>query len=185
MHFIQTIRATGALASPEEFRDDKPYPSRPDPNPLRDNDELIAGVEIFPLTGNADGRGSLFELSIFDQVSEPVVHVYQVFAEPGSVRAWVYHKRQFDRLAYTNGEFDVVLYDIRADSATKGMINVIRAGEKNPCLIRIPPYVVHGVCNRGKERASFVNMPTRRYDLSNPDKSRLPKDDPRIPYRFE
>lgn len=185
MQIFRSIRFSETAIVPEDFRDDAPLGPRRTLPATQAPDELIEGFEISPLRGNTDSRGSLFELSVFDQAAEPLVHVYQVFAEPGSVRAWVYHKRQYDRLAYTSGEFEVVLFDIRKNSPTAGMLNIVHAGSNNPCLLRIPPFVVHGVRNRGKEAASFVNMPTRRYDPAHPDKSRLAKDDARIPYSFD
>jgi dTDP-4-dehydrorhamnose 3,5-epimerase len=45
--------------------------------------------------------------------------------------------------------------------------------------------VVHAVQSIGTTDAVFVNMLTRAYDPSYPDKSRLPQDHPGIPYRFE
>ena len=185
MQFLRSTRFPEITITPEDFRDDAPFAPRSQAPALKGAEGLIDGVEIFPLSANKDSRGALVELSVFDQDAEPVVHVYQVFAEPGSVRAWVYHKRQFDRLAYTSGEFEVVLFDIRRESATYRMLNVLEVGAEYPCVLRIPPFVVHGVRNKGKETASFLNMPTRRYDTMHPDKSRLSKDDPRIPYRFD
>ncbi|MBY0531373.1 MAG: polysaccharide biosynthesis protein [Xanthobacteraceae bacterium] len=185
MPLIRSARFPEAAIAPEDFKDDTPFEPRPVPAQKGSAQDLIQGLEIVPLVRNQDARGALVELSVFAQETEPVVHVYQVFAEPGSVRAWVYHKRQYDRLAYTNGDFEVVLFDIRQDSPTHRMLNVLHVGEKHPCLIRVPPLVVHGVKNRGAALASFVNMPTRRYNAAHPDKSRLPKNDPRIPYTFD
>ena len=133
-----------------------------------------------------DGRGSLIELlTTRDGAIEPIVHVYAVNAKAGSVRAWVYHQRQYDRLAYTQGRFQVVLFDIRQDSPTFNKLSILEFGKERPSLLRIPPYVVHGVKNIGKEDATFINMPTNIYDPQNPDKSRLPKNDPRIPFKFD
>jgi len=185
MQLVRSERFPDTDIEPGDFSDDAPFVPQPVSPPLAASGKLIEGVEITPLLANSDARGSLVELSIFDQLSEPLVHVYQVFAEPGSVRAWVYHKRQFDRLAYTEGTFEIVLFDIRKASPTYRMLNVIHAGEKHRGLLRIPTFVVHGVRNIGNKTASFVNMPTRRYDPAHPDKSRLSKNDPRIPYRFD
>jgi dTDP-4-dehydrorhamnose 3,5-epimerase len=181
---VRSQRFPEMAATLGDFRDDAPFAPPPSPS-LHIGKDTIEGVEILPLTRNADKRGALVELSIFDQTSEPLVHVYQVFAAPGSIRAWVYHKRQYDRLAYTDGKFEVVLFDLRPKSATYRMLNVFHLGAAAPSLVRIPPFVVHGVRNAGEAYASFVNMPTRRYDPATPDKSRLPQDDPRIPYEFE
>ena len=137
------------------------------------------------LRTHADYRGDLTVL--LSDLREPIVsppHVYLVSAAPGSVRAWVYHKRQFDRLAYTNGDIRVVLYDLRKESPTYGGLNILDVGIANKVLLTIPPRVVHGVQNRGAETATFVNMPTRAYDPTDPDKARLRQDHPGIPYRF-
>ena len=146
----------------------------------------MAGVLIQRLVTRGDKRGELTVLiSALMEPITPPPHVYLVSAEAGSIRAWVYHKRQFDRLAYTNGDLRVVLYDLREDSPTYEKLKVLDVGAANKILLTIPPYVVHGVQNRGKSTATFINMPTAVYDPKHPDKSRLPFDHPGIPYKFE
>lgn len=148
--------------------------------------DQIAGVRLQHLVARRDGRGDLTVLfSTHYGGTLPPPHVYWVTAAPGSVRAWVYHERQADRLAYTNGSIRVVLYDLRPESVTFQHMNIIDVGADNPTLLTIPPLVVHGVQNRGALPATFVNMPTNAYDPANPDKSRLQWDHPGIPYRFE
>ncbi|MDH4986847.1 dTDP-4-dehydrorhamnose 3,5-epimerase family protein [Aminobacter anthyllidis] len=124
-------------------------------------------------------------LSALKQPIQAPPHVYLVTAEPKSIRAWVYHKRQSDRLAYTNGDVRVVLYDLRTDSPTYQKLNILDVGAANKVLLTIPPFVVHGVQNRGMAAATFVNMPTNVYDPENPDKSRVRYDHPGIPYKFD
>lgn len=168
-----------------DFVDDKPWN---DDIPFLDDvpvNDQIEGVRLQRLSTRADKRGDLTVL--LSALKEPIVsppHIYLVSAEPGSIRAWVYHKRQSDRLAYTNGEIRVVLYDLRTDSPTYQKLNVLDVGAANKVLLTIPPYVVHGVQNRGASAATFVNMPTNAYDPANPDKSRVRYDHPGIPYTF-
>lgn len=169
----------------DDFVDDKPWV---DDLPLHEDlaiEGSIEGLRLQRLLTRADARGDLTVLlsELKDMVTPPP-HVYWVTAEPGSIRAWVYHKRQFDRLAYTNGDLRVVLYDLRPDSLTHGRLNIVDVGAANKVLLTIPPFVIHGVQNRGKQAATFINMPTRAYDPAQPDKSRLPFDHPGIPYRF-
>jgi dTDP-4-dehydrorhamnose 3,5-epimerase len=148
--------------------------------------DLIEGVGTMPLLMNADPRGSLCELlTTRSDNDEPIVHVYQVIAGPGSIRAWVYHRRQFDRLAFATGTFEVALYDARPHSPTARRLNVFVLGAAQPCLMRIPPFVIHGVRNAGSEPSVFINMPTRAYCREEPDKSRLPYGDPRVPFMFD
>ena len=170
----------------DDFVDDRPWLPEGVENAEVRIENQIAGVELRRLEQRADGRGNLVVL-MSDRFGESyrTPHVYLVTAAARSVRAWVYHKRQSDRLAYTQGRLRVVLYDLRPDSPTHQVLNVLDVGAANKVLLTIPPFVVHAVQNLGDEDACFVNMPTRAYDPANPDKSRLPKDHPGIPYRFE
>jgi dTDP-4-dehydrorhamnose 3,5-epimerase len=169
-----------------DFKDDAPWQADPGEFAEVRVPNQIAGVELRRLAPLADGRGDLTVL-MSDRFGEEwrTPHVYLVTAAPGSVRAWVYHKRQSDRLAYTMGQIRVVLYDLRPESPTHGVLNVLDVGAENRVLLTIPPFVVHGVQNQGDTAAQFINMPTRAYDPANPDKSRLSADHPGIPYRFE
>ncbi len=167
-----------------DFVDDEPWVEE---TPLLQEltiDHQIEGVRLNRLLTHEDERGDLTVLiSNINEVIQPVPHSY--LAAPGSIRAWVYHKRQSDRLAYTNGSLQVALYDLRPASPTYLTLNVLDVGERNKVLLTIPPEVVHGVYNRGTQAATFINMPTRAYDPSHPDKSRLPYGHPGIPYVFD
>ncbi|MBA3909449.1 MAG: polysaccharide biosynthesis protein [Rhodobacter sp.] len=169
-----------------DFKDDAPWTPDPDDFAEVRIDNQIDGVEMRRLSAKADGRGDLTVLMsdrFGTQYRTP--HVYLVRATARSVRAWVYHKRQWDRLAYTSGTLRIVLYDLRPESPTYKGLNVLDLGAANKVMLSIPPLVVHGVQNLGDEEAYFVNMPTRAYDPGYPDKSRLPIDHPGISYRFE
>jgi len=169
----------------EDFVADQPKIRAVPPRCAETVPDLIEGVALEPLTLNSDDRGGLSELlTTRDGPIEAIVHVYQVLAAPESIRAWVYHRHQYDRLAYTTGDFEVVLYDIRPESPTLGTLNVLKLGEGRPSLLRIPPFVIHGVKNVSSTWAFFVNMPTRAYDPAAPDKCRIPWDDPRVPHSF-
>lgn len=147
--------------------------------------DAIAGCSAIRLVGNEDDRGFLIELlTTRDRLIEPIVHVYQVYARPRSLRAWIYHKEQSDRLCFTNGHFKLVLCDIREDSPTYRRVNELVVGDDNRVLVTIPPLVVHGVQNLGTATSSFVNMPTRPYHHADPDKYRLPADAPLLGYSF-
>lgn len=171
------------MLKPDDFKADAPFQLTPaHPETL---DDMIDGVVITPLARRTDNRGSLIELlTTRDGAIEPIVHVYLVEAKAASVRAWVYHRHQHDRLAYTQGRFQIALYDIRPESPTFNKLSVLILGEDNPTLLRIPPFVVHGVKNIGSTDSTFVNLPTHVYDPQHPDKSRIAPNDPRIPFSF-
>ncbi|MGE0231550.1 MAG: dTDP-4-dehydrorhamnose 3,5-epimerase family protein [Flavobacteriaceae bacterium] len=169
-----------------DFIDDEPW--HEDKPALSDVSipDQIAGVHLQRIVTHGDDRGDLSVLlSSHYGDMEPIPHVYLVTAAPGSLRAWVFHRRQHDRLAYTQGDFRVGLYDLRPDSPTYGILNVIEVGAANKILLTIPPFVAHGVQNRGGGPASFVNMPTRAYDPSHPDKARLSARHPGVPACFD
>lgn len=169
--------------TPDDFVQDAPVAAAQAPaaTPVAD---LIDGITVTPLVTRADHRGGLTELlTTRHGPIEPIVHVYEVEAKAGSLRGWVYHRHQSDRLAFTRGRFRVVLLDIRQDSPTFNKLSVLILGKERPGLLHIPPFVVHAVQNLGED-ATFINMPTGVYDPRDPDKCRLPIDDPRIPFSF-
>ncbi|QPC86302.1 polysaccharide biosynthesis protein [Mesorhizobium sp. NBSH29] len=169
----------------DDFTDDTPWIETAPVLADISLDNQIEGVRLQRLVTKFDKRGDLTVLlSDLNEAGQNSPHVYLVTAAAKSVRAWVYHKRQHDRLAFTNGSIRVVLYDLRAESPTYGKLNILDVGSANKIVLTIPPQVVHGVQNRGDRDATFVNMPTRAYDPSDPDKLRVPYDHPGIPYQF-
>lgn len=114
--------------TPDDFVQDAPVATAQAPaaTPVAD---LIDGVTVTPLVAHGDNRGALTELlTTRDGLIEPIVHVYEVEAKAGSIRGWVYHRHQFDRLAFTRGRFRVVLFDIRQDSPTFNKLSVLILG---------------------------------------------------------
>jgi dTDP-4-dehydrorhamnose 3,5-epimerase len=67
----------------------------------------------------------------------------------------------------------VVLFDGRKESGTYGEVNEFFAGEYNPILIHIPPYVYHGFKCISEEEAIVVNTPTEVYRYEEPDEYRV------------
>ncbi len=148
------------MISLNDFVDDTPW--TPDPLPLVDFEieNQIAGVRLQRLITMSDNRGDLTVLmSNLHDADQHTPHVYLVTAKARSIRAWVYHKRQSDRLAYTQGDIRVVLYNLRPDSPTHAALNVLDVGAANKLLLTIPPFVAHGV--HIDQDAQFMNMPTR------------------------
>lgn len=115
----------------------------------------------------------------------PLVYVYQAMLRPGKVKGWGVHAKQDDRVFCVVGSLRVVLYDVREDSPTKGLLNVHVLSEQNRGLLIIPAGVYHAVQNIGLNDAYFVNMPTRPYDHEDPDKRRLPLKNDLIPFSFD
>lgn len=174
------------MLSIDDFVQDAPTTDSIRPTNATIDVDLIDGVILCSLASGSDARGTLYELMTErEPLASPIVHVYQVECAPGSIRAWQIHKHQLDRLTFTNGNFRVVLYDLRPDSPTCGKLNVLEVGAAWKCLLQIPAFVAHAVQNYGQSPAWFTNLPTKVYDPANPDKWRVPLDHPGIPYRFQ
>ena len=148
--------------------------------------QIIAGVEIKKLQRIADERGYLMEmLRCDDEVFERFGQCYVALNYPGVIRAWHYHKKQNDFFAVVKGEIKVVLYDMREDSPTRGMVNEFFLGEANPILLKIPVGVPHGYKTVGVEPSLLLNFPTQPYDPNDPDEFRMPYDTKDIPYDWD
>jgi dTDP-4-dehydrorhamnose 3,5-epimerase len=143
---------------------------------------MIEGVKIKRLKVIPDERGRLMEmLRADDEIFVRFGQVYMTTAYPGAVKAWHYHKKQFDHFVVVRGMMKVVLYDGREKSPTFREINEFFMGEHNPILLQIPPLVHHGFKCIGETEALVINVPTETYDPQNPDEYRLPPTGERSP----
>jgi dTDP-4-dehydrorhamnose 3,5-epimerase len=147
-------------------------------------EKRIAGLEILPLTTQMDARGELTELYNPNWVLAPSVYSYMVLAYPQSVRAWVMHKTQTDRLTIVKGRLQWAFFDAREDSPTHQVLQLYTMSEHHRAMLVIPPGVFHGVKNLGFEDAIFINQPTVPYNHTDPDKYRLPLKNDLIPFDF-
>ncbi len=139
---------------------------------------MLKKLKVIP-----DERGRLMEiLRADDEMFKAFGQVYMTTAYPGVVKGWHYHKKQSDNMAVVKGMMKIVLYDGREGSPTNGEVNVFFAGEHNPILIHIPPYVFHGFKCISSEEAIVVNAPTETYNYKDPDEFRVHPHDNNIPY---
>lgn len=144
---------------------------------------MIDGAVVKQLKVIADERGYLMEmLRNDDPVFERFGQSYITACYPGVVKGWHYHKKQTDHFVCVSGMAKVVLYDSRESSPTHGQVQEFFMGEKNPILLKIPPYVMHGFKAIGTETALIINVPTEPYNYNEPDEFRVPWDTPEIPY---
>lgn len=145
--------------------------------------ERIQGVLVKPLAVMPDERGRLMEmLRSDDECFRGFGQVYMTTAYPGVVKAWHYHKKQWDHFVCVRGMMKVVLYDSREDSKTRGIVNEFFMGEHHPILLQIPPLVYHGFKCVSDYEAIVINCPTELYRYEDPDEYRVPPHDNDIPY---
>jgi len=144
---------------------------------------MIDGVRIKKLKVISDERGRLMEiLRNDDDVFTKFGQVYMTTAYPGVVKAWHYHKHQTDYMTVVKGMMEIVLYDNRDGSKTKGEINRFFAGEHNPLLVVIPEMVYHGFKCISETEAIVVNTPTAVYNYEQPDEYRVDPHKNDIPF---
>jgi dTDP-4-dehydrorhamnose 3,5-epimerase len=148
---------------------------------------LPHGVTFRRAVTHIDDRGSVCEMydPRWQWHPNPVVFVYMFTLRPGKVKGWGLHKLHEDRYFVLIGEMQIVMYDVRPDSPTKGQLSCVVLSEFDRRLMNIPAGVWHANQNIGTRDAVVVNFPTRPYDHAKPDKYRLPLDTDEIPYKFE
>jgi len=148
--------------------------------------KLIEGVKVKKLRVIPDERGRLMEVLRSDdpEFFRQFGQAYITTAYPGAVKAWHYHKKQWDTFACIHGMMKIVLYDGREGSPTHGLVNEFFAGVHNPILIQVPPLVMHGFKCISEQEAIVLNLPTEVYLYDEPDEFRVPPDSPEIPYNW-
>ncbi len=144
---------------------------------------MIDGIQTKQLKVFSDERGRLMEmLRHDDDVFVKFGQTYMTVAYPGVVKAWHYHKKQYDNFAVVRGMIKLVAYDSREDSPTLGEVNEFFIGDHNPLLVQIPPFVMHGLKCISEESCIVINAPTEVYDPASPDEFRVDPHDNDIPY---
>ena len=138
------------------------------------------------------------DLKEIDTEGGPVLHMlradsplYQGFGEvyfsvvlPGAVKAWKRHRLQTQRFAVPSGILEVVIYDERDDSPTKGTVAAFCLGRPgNYRLLCIPPGVWYGFTAKSDEPVILANCTDIPHAQGESD--RIPKDSPLIPYTWE
>ncbi|MFZ5365127.1 MAG: dTDP-4-dehydrorhamnose 3,5-epimerase family protein [Patescibacteria group bacterium] len=147
---------------------------------------MIQDVEIKKLTRFSDDRGFLSEVI---KAGEPTFHEVKqtTYTEtyPGVIKAFHWHKKQWDVWFVVKGNAQVVLHDLRDDSSTKGETQSICCGEENPMLVAIPPGVAHGYRVLGNKKVGLIYHTSEAYDPANPDEERIDFNDPAIGFDWK
>jgi len=147
---------------------------------------MIKDVKTKKLNVNLDDRGWLTEVLRFDDdFFKEIKQTNYTETYPGVIKAFHWHKKQWDLWFVVSGSAQVVLYDLREDSPTKGETNVFYLGNNNRSVLAIPPGVVHGYRVLGGESAGLLYHTTELYDPGNPDEQRIAFDDPKIGFDWK
>lgn len=123
----------------------------------------MEGVIIRPLKKFEDARGWLTELFRDDELPEgfePTM-AYLSVTKPGVARGPHEHVDQTDGFAFVDGDYDLFLWENRPGRSAPAFKG--RVGRSNPCLVFVPPGVVHAYRNSGDADAFVLNFPNRLY----------------------
>ncbi|CAH0260161.1 dTDP-4-dehydrorhamnose 3,5-epimerase family protein [Peribacillus simplex] len=148
---------------------------------------MIEGVKVKKLVKHCDDRGFFAEL-VRDDEPELLSRFGQAscsMSYPGVIKAFHYHEKQDDLWFFPSGNAQVVLYDLREGSSTKGETDVYYMGEENPIMLLIPKGVAHGYRVLGQKPATILYFTTESYNPKNPDEKRINWDDSVIGFSWE
>ena len=147
---------------------------------------MIDGVKIKQVKRYSDDRGFFAEIIKFgEDTFHEVKQTSYTETYPGVIKAFHWHKKQWDVWFVVKGMAQVVLYDLREGSKTKGETQVIYAGEDSPVTIAIPPGVAHGYRVLGNENVCLFYHTSEAYDQASPDEERIAFDDPMINFDWK
>ncbi len=142
---------------------------------------MIKDVVIKKVVSFHDDRGFFAEIAKFGEESfHEVKQTSYTETFPGVIKAFHWHKKQWDMWFVVKGHARVVLHDLRKNSPTKGETQVIYAGENNRVLIAIPIGVAHGYQVLGNTPLGLFYHTSKAYDPKEPDEYRIDFDDPSI-----
>jgi len=99
---------------------------------------------------------------------------------PELIKAFHWHRRQWDYWDFVQGNVRVVLVDLREGSPSEGRVQVLTAGTNAPRMIAIPPLVAHGYQVLGLTDVVLTYYVTEPYDPAAADEGRIRWQDPRI-----
>ena len=144
---------------------------------------MIDGVVVTPLRQIFDERGKVMHMlredsPVFTRFGE----IYFSCVYPGAVKAWHMHKLMTLNYAVIAGEVKLVIYDDRAGSRTRGVVQELFLSPENYCLVTVPPLLWNGFKGIRDSVAMLANCATLPHDASEIE--RKPPSDPSIPYNW-
>lgn len=123
----------------------------------------IAGLEIAELARFNDDGGSMTELGRLDAGRLAALAGFELrqinfsTMEPLAIKAFHLHRRQTDVwFVPPTDKMLLVVADVRAGSASEGVVRRIVLGDGRSRLVRIPPGVAHGVKNLMPGRSGSI-----------------------------
>ena len=148
---------------------------------------MIDGIKIKNVKVSADSRGDFREiLRISDNLTEKIAQISIGTTHPGQIKAFHWHRYQDDIFYVISGNIQLVLYDGRSVSKTKGETQVMYLGESySPQAVFIPRGVYHGYKVLADKNVQVLYMMNNQYNPAKPDEERLEFDNKKIGFNWK
>lgn len=104
----------------------------------------IEGVVTRPLKKIPDERGTIMHGVRNDNILNDFGEVYFKKLYKGVINGWHVHETLILNYICIYGMIKLVLYDMRENSPTKGILQELFIGEDNYCLVHIPAGIANG-----------------------------------------
>ncbi len=125
---------------------------------------MINDLIVKNLIKYKDERGFLIEIFRNDEIDFKVAMSYLSVTKAGISRGPHEHREQSDYFVFPGpGKFNLYLWDNRPESSSYREKMIIEVGEDNPCLVVVPPGIVHGYKCISKNEALSINLPNKLY----------------------
>lgn len=129
------------------------------------SDSGIKGVRITPLIRIPDERGQVMRmLRADDRYFERFGEIYFSMVYPGKIKAWHIHSVMTLNYALVTGRINLVLFDDREGSSTRGRIQELVLDQSNYCLVTIPKGIWNGFKGLGLTPSIVANCATDPHD---------------------
>jgi dTDP-4-dehydrorhamnose 3,5-epimerase len=126
----------------------------------------IDGVIVEPRRRIPDERGAILHGARVDNLRNPFGEVYFKKLYAGVVNGWHVHKTLILNYLCIHGMIKLVLYDMRDNSPTHGVLQELFIGEDNYCLVHIPPGIANGSKGMTHPYALLCNIASEPHDPS-------------------
>mgnify|MGYP001558238524 CR=1 FL=1 len=144
----------------------------------------IQGVKIVPLRRILDERGNIMHMfKVTDPEFTKFGEIYFSTIFPDAIKGWHLHSKMTLNYAAVSGNIKLVLFDMRKDSPTKGVLQEVFIGEDNYCRVSIPPGVLNGFKAVGNQKAIVANCTDIPHDPG--EISRIDPFSKEVPYTWD
>lgn len=146
---------------------------------------MIEGVKTVALNEFADERGAVLHMLRNDDL-DFIQFGECYFSEvlPGAIKAWKLNHNKTQNIAVPVGRIRMVIYDERAESRTKGNLDILELGRPDVYLrVQIPQGLWYGFSCIGNTPALLVNCADLPHNPTESERKSV--FDPSIPYDWQ